>query len=64
MTEHEVSEYLRIPEGTLRNWRSTQPERLPALKQGRMIRYARSTVESFFANEKPGAGTPGEDTNA
>ncbi|MEJ6490508.1 helix-turn-helix domain-containing protein [Leucobacter sp. USCH14] len=65
MTERETAEYLSVAPSTLRSWRSRDPKRLPFRKTGRIVRYARSEVESFFADtEKPGAGTPGEDIKA
>lgn len=48
MTEAEAAKYLKLAPRTLRNWRSQQPDRLPALKQGRIIRYERKTVQEFL----------------
>lgn len=65
MTERETAEFLSVAPSTLRSWRSRDPERLPFRKTGRIIRYSRTVVENFFSDtEKPGAGTPGSDTNA
>ncbi len=55
MTEREAAEYLGIAAGTLRNWRSTKPRELPAIKRGRMVRYSRSVVENYFS-ETPNTG--------
>ena len=58
MSEREASDYLRLAEGTLRNWRSSCPERLPFLKQGRIIRYRRDIVENFFGESSSSAECP------
>jgi excisionase family DNA binding protein len=46
MTIHEVSEYLRVPVGTLYNWRylGTGPA---CAKIGRHLRYRRADVEAW-----------------
>lgn len=48
MTIHEVSEYLRVPVGTLYNWRylGTGPA---CAKIGRHLRYRRADVEAWVA---------------
>ena len=51
LTEREAAQFLGVSPGTLRNWRSSDPDRLPALRNGRMIRYDAETVARFFERE-------------
>jgi excisionase family DNA binding protein len=48
MTVQEVAGYLRIPVGTLRNWRVTG-EGPRAARIGRHVRYRRADVEAWVA---------------
>lgn len=47
MTEREVSEHLKIPVDTLRDWRRTGAVRkLPFHRLGRLVRYERSEIDA------------------
>jgi excisionase family DNA binding protein len=48
MTVQDVARYLRVPVGTLRNWRVTG-DGPPAARIGRHVRYRRADVESWVA---------------
>lgn len=48
MTVQDVARYLRVPVGTLRNWRVTGAGP-PAARIGRHVRYRRADVESWVA---------------
>lgn len=50
MTEHEVSDYTRIPVQTLRSWRRVDAVKtLPFHKLGRLVRYERGEVDAALA---------------
>lgn len=48
MTVQDVARYLRVPVGTLHNWRVTG-DGPPAARIGRHVRYRRADVESWVA---------------
>lgn len=56
MTLSDLSQYLAIPENTLRRWRSagTGP---PARKFGRHLRYGREEVAAWIEDQSPSART-------
>jgi excisionase family DNA binding protein len=48
MTVQDVSRYLRVPVGTLRNWRVTGAGP-PAARIGRHVRYRQADVEAWVS---------------
>jgi excisionase family DNA binding protein len=48
LTREEASAYLRIPLGTLDNWRSTRIVRVPFYKVGGRVFYKRKDLDAFL----------------
>ncbi|MEU3764301.1 helix-turn-helix domain-containing protein [Amycolatopsis keratiniphila] len=48
-TPDELASFLRIPEKTLRNWRSEGESGPPWMKVGRHVRYAPGQVRAWLA---------------
>jgi excisionase family DNA binding protein len=47
LTATEAAEYLRVAEGTLRNW--TSMKYVPHVKRGRLVRYHRDELDRWMA---------------
>jgi excisionase family DNA binding protein len=47
LTAAEAAEYLRVAEGTLRNW--TSMKYVPHVKRGRLVRYHRDELDRWMA---------------
>ena len=48
-TTQQAAARLSLSAGTLRNWRSRCPDRLPHVKLGRAVRYDQQVVLAFIA---------------
>ena len=58
MLPEAAAETLGISVETLADWRCRHPDKLPYVKVGRCVRYARKSVEEFIAANTVGATTP------
>lgn len=68
LTPKEAAALLKVPVGTLANWRVYDRGWLPFVKLGRLVRYRRADIESFVSalgrspNQKPSAWQPPDGT--
>lgn len=51
MTPAQASEFLQVPEATLAVWRSTNRVVLPFFKIGSHVRYRKSDLQAFIAQQ-------------